>query len=322
MFKVSLFLLVVLGCASQPRGELANDLVEGVDLIEGVDGLLEAAHSDDDDKEAGGDALHPGDSACKAPAGKGPWPDHCDWFGDVLTPEQREWYQRNSEPSPKHEKQCEPDVPGYLQPPTWANGTALVSPTFKQKHASSLHCNSDCDIPTFVLNAKCTVTKWQMDMLKTNIESCKGGTWSQTKDPCDGTDPKWRIWQNNMGQNRVQRGNRQLGVVTCPCAHANGKKLTPDEAGAKIAGQITAVDVPTSLTALGKWGKYATREVFMKYTVSTQLMLRCWKSHCSSEAENDMQKGEEEELLVQLGLLDPIAAEEDMQDLWGGGISC
>lgn len=180
---------------------------------------------------------------------------------------------------------------------------------FRHAHERSEHCNNDCNLPTYMIDAKCALTKWQLGVVAKNVEYTGNAT-----------VPKWTIWKNFVnGEWTNNRGTEALGSVNCPCAHSDGKVLTPEQAGKKILGAIVAMKVPNTIGGAFRacrgdhacrGAQYLTRLVFAKYAYSTQLMLNCWKTKCKKPDPKELD----------FAGADPIL--EDIQDTWGGGATC
>lgn len=180
---------------------------------------------------------------------------------------------------------------------------------FRHAHERSEHCNNDCNLPTYMIDAKCALTKWQLGVVAKNVEYTGNAT-----------VPKWTIWKNFVnGEWTNNRGTEALGTVNCPCAHSDGEVLTPEQAGKKILGAIVAMKVPNTIGGAFRacrgahacrGAQYLTRLVFAKYAYSTQLMLNCWKTKCKKPDPKELD----------FAGADPIL--EDIQDTWGGGATC
>jgi len=58
----------------------------------------------------------------------------------------------------------------------------------------------------------------------------------------------------------------------------------------RILGSLLGMKVPRTIGGRSWGGLYVTRSIFAKYSYSTQLMLNCWRQHCSSGKELELEK--------------------------------
>jgi len=81
--------------------------------------------------------------------------------------------------------------------------------------------------------------------------------------------------------------SKRIAEVTCPC-HSNGTKLTEDQAMERILTQVAKIRPASAdlLNPLDQKAHYGVPFVGMigrlQSSMATQIMLKCWRSKCSS----------------------------------------